>query len=218
VSVAIITAAWGRYWAEFGDQFQASTAALQPAAAQVIVASPEQLYVAPHVTNVRSSINMWDSFSDAASHVTADWIWAVGVDDTYPVDALADLPEDCDVISVAAQRADGAPWAANPNGFVKMLGVSYNPMLGSCIVRRHVWGMVPWRRVVWPDWMQWLEIHKLGLSVRFDKRPRYFFTRHEGAHSMNPSVQGQAEIDHMRGILQNHDVVPGVMFPPELVD
>ena len=219
MSVAIITAVWGTYWDRFGQAFQDSTANLDPAAAQVIVASPMALDVADHVQNVEfSGERMWDSFSAAAQAVTADWIWAVGIDDTYPTDALVDLPQDCDVISVAGQRSDGIQWAANPNGYDKILGIGYNPMQGSCIVRRHVWQLAPWRRVVWPDWMQWLEIRKLGLKVAFDPKPRYHFLRHDGAHSMNASAIGEAEIDQMRGILRAGHVKPGLVFPPEPVE
>lgn len=219
MSVAIITAVWGTYWDRFGQAFQDSTANLDPAAAQVIVASPTPLDVADHVQNVQfSGERMWDSFSAAAQAVTADWIWAVGIDDTYPTDALVDLPQDCDVISVAGQRSDGIHWAANPNGYDKILGIGYNPMQGSCIVHRHVWQLAPWRRVVWPDWMQWLEIRKLGLKVAFDPKPRYHFLRHDGAHSMNASAIGEAEIDQMRGILRAGHVKPGLVFPPEPVE
>ena len=218
MSVAIITAVWGNYWERFGRQFQDSTAALNPAAAQIIVASPTPLEVDPHVTVVPCEQLMWDSFSDAARAVTADWIWAVGIDDTYPTDALADLPTGCDVISVAGRRADGIPWAADESGFRRILQIGHNPMQGSCIVRRDVWPLAPWRRVVWPDWMQWLEIRKLRLNVAFDRRPRYDFIRHDGAHSMHGSATGEAEIAQMRNILNWHNVRPDTVFPPEIVD
>ena len=217
-SYAVIVSVWGDYWERFGEGFIKNVQGLSPQPDEVIVASSVPIDLPAGFTNVISDVMMWDSFNDAVNASSAEWVWPVGVDDRFCEGAFDGLPVDCDVISLTGVRSDnGGLFQADSDAYSWMLNNPNNPMSGSVMMKRHVWDSCPWRRVVWPDWVQWLEIKKLGFNVKFDRVDRFTFVRHDGAHSARPSSLGQQQCDEMRKILREYNVVPGVEFPPQIL-
>jgi hypothetical protein len=217
MSIALVGCSSVEYWQRWGQQFCESIQAMRTKPDEVIIASLEPLNAPDFVTNIETKELFWDSWNDAIRHSTTDWVWPVGVDDLFEVDAVENLDESAEVIAVAGRESTGASFVPDPHGFERILEVGFNPMRGSIMLRREVAVALPWRPVKWADWMLWCEIRHHGYRVVFDSQSRMVHVRHAGAISMNSDSEAEAQVNKLKHWLLTVGVKPGAEWPPVLL-
>ena len=219
MTIAVCVVVWGDFWSRFGGQFIEQMEKLNTEPDEVIVSSPVPLNLPKHWVEILQPHQKWDSWNDTMLTARSEWIMPVGMDDIWYADALdglTDVEDDIDVICNPWMQ-NGQLWAADPIGFENILHSSHNPMLGGALFRKSIIHTIPYRRVVWNDWIQWMEIRKLGYKVAFRGNPCGDHIRREDSYSIRGDANGELECEQMRAILRQHNVVPGVEFPPQIL-
>ena len=216
MSIAVCVTVWGDFWDRYGEQFIEQMSKLNTEPDEVIVSSPKSLKLPKHWHEIIQPHHKWSNWNDTMFAAWSDWVMPVGMDDIWfpdALDGLTDVDEDVKIICNPWMQ-DGQVWAATQEGLDQILHVSHNPMLGGNLIRRSVLWSIPYRQVVWNDWIQWMEIKKLGYKVAFRGNPAYEHIRRSDSYSIAPKANGELECEQMRAILREHEVVPGVEFPP----
>ena len=216
MSIAVCLTVWGDYWDRYGEQFIEQMSKLNTEPDEVIVSSPKALKLPKDWHEIIQPHHKWNNWNDTMFAAWSDWVMPVGMDDIwYPdaLDGLTDVDEDVNIICNPWMQ-DGQLWAASEEGFNQILNISNNPMLGGILIRRSVLWSIPYRQVIWNDWIQWMEIKKLGYKVAFKGNPCGDHIRRSDSYSIAPKANGELECEQMRAILREHEVVPGVEFPP----
>ena len=216
MSIAVCVTVWGDFWDRFGVQFIEQMSKLNTQPDEVIVSSPKPLNLPKHWHEIVQPHHKWSNWNDTMFAAWSDWVMPVGMDDIwYPdaLDGLTDVADDVNIITYPWTQ-DGTINGPTQEGFDQILHVSHNPMLGGSLIRRSVLWSIPYRQVVWNDWIQWMEIKKLGYKVAFKPRPVCEHIRRPDSYSIAPKANGELECEQMRAILREHEVVPGVEFPP----
>jgi len=219
MSIAICVVVWGNYWERFGAQFIEQMENLNTEPDEIIVSSPVPLKLPKHWVEILEPHKKWDSWNSTISSARSEWICPAGMDDIWfpdGLDGLTDVPDDVNVIN-AAWMENGRLWGADPIGFQNILHSSHNPMFGMTLWRKSISDKIPYRQVVWNDWIQWMEIRKLGYKVEFKTKPMGDHIRHPDAYSIRGDPNGELQCEQMRAILRQHSVVPGVEFPPQIL-
>ena len=219
MSIAVCVTVWGDFWDRFGVQFIEQMSKLNTEPDEVIVSSPKALNLPKHWHEIVQPHHKWNSWNDTMFASSSEWVMPVGMDDIWfpdALDGLTDVDEDVNIICNPWMQ-DGQLWAATQEGFNQILNVSHNPMLGGILIRRSVLWSIPFRQVVWNDWIMWMEIKKLGYKVAFRGNPCGDHIRRSDSYSIAPSANGELECEQMRAILREHEVVPGVEFPPRIL-
>jgi hypothetical protein len=219
MSIAVCVTVWGDFWDRFGGQFIEQMEKLNTEPDEVIVSSPVPLNLPKHWHEIVQPHHKWNNWNDTMFAANSDWVMPVGMDDIwYPdaLDGLTDVDDDVNIIAFPCMQ-DGHLWAANQEGFNQILHVSHNPMLGGSLIRRSVLWSIPYRQVVWNDWIQWMEIRKLGYKVAFKTKPICDHIRRDDSYSIRGDANGELQCEQMRAILREHEVVPGVEFPPRIL-
>ena len=219
MSIAVCVTVWGDFWDRFGVQFIEQMSKLNTEPDEVIVSSPKTLNLPKHWHEIVQPHHKWNSWNDTMFASSSEWVMPVGMDDIWfpdALDGLTDVDEDVNIICNPWMQ-DGQLWAATQEGFNQILNVSHNPMLGGILIRRSVLWSIPFRQVVWNDWIMWMEIKKLGYKVAFRGNPCGDHIRRSDSYSIAPSANGELECEQMRAILREHEVVPGVEFPPRIL-
>jgi hypothetical protein len=218
MGIAICVVVWGNYWERFGAQFIEQMENLNTEPDEIIVSSPVPLKLPKHWVEILEPHKKWDSWNSTISSARSEWICPAGMDDIWfpdGLDGLTDVPDDVNVIN-AAWMENGRLWGADPIGFQNILHSSHNPMFGMTLWRKSISDKIPYRQVVWNDWIQWMEIRKLGYKVEFKTKPMGDHIRHPDAYSIRGDPNGELQCEQMRAILRQHSVVPGVEFPPQI--
>ena len=216
MSIAVCVTVWGDFWDRFGVQFIEQMSKLNTEPDEVIVSSPKALNLPKHWHEIVQPHHKWSNWNDTMFAAWSDWVMPVGMDDIwYPdaLDGLTDVDDDVNIITYPWTQ-DGNVIGPTQEGFDQILHVSHNPMVGGYLIRRSVLWSIPYRQVVWNDWIQWMEIKKLGYKVAFKPRPVCEHIRRPDSYSIAPNANGELECEQMRAILREHEVVPGVEFPP----
>jgi hypothetical protein len=216
VGIAFVAAVWGEFWDLFGQEFLDSLAAMNPAPDEAILVC-DQDYDAPawlRQIRPRSPVPMWDWFNEGVEACSSEWVMVGSVDDVMLSDGLADLDLKGDFISTACLQNGVLETCPSPESWERILDLDQIAIWTGAVFRRDVFLRFPWRRVEYPDWMQWLELKKAGASISFDRKPRFIHRRHEKAHTTHPSPHGDDQIRLMRKWLRSRHVTPGVDWPP----
>ena len=216
MSIAVCVTVWGDFWDRFGVQFIEQMSKLNTQPDEVIVSSPKPLNLPKHWHEIVQPHHKWSNWNDTMFAAWSDWVMPTGMDDIwYPdaLDGLTDVADDVNIITYPWTQ-DGTINGPTQEGFDQILHVSHNPMVGGYLIRRSVLWSIPFRQVVWNDWIQWMEIKKLGYKVAFKPRPVCEHIRRPDSYSIAPKANGELECEQMRAILREHEVVPGVAFPP----
>jgi hypothetical protein len=202
MNLAVCVASWGTYWDRFGSEFVASMESSSPRPSEVVIVADQEVVIPEWIKSFRprSATPMWDWFNEAVAHSESEYVWLLGVDDLLTSHGLIGLKLAGDAINVAGLEHDRV-WVGTPQEYSGIIYRHGNPMLGGIILKRDVYLRIPWRRVIWSDWMQWIEINHAGLDVRFDRTPRMVHRRHPGAHSMKVSELGERQINEMKRML-----------------
>ena len=216
MSIAVCVTVWGDFWDRFGEQFVEQMEKLNTEPDEVIVSSPKPLNLPKHWHEIIQPHHKWNNWNDTMFAAHSDWVMPSGMDDIwYPdaLDGLTDVDEDVNIITYPWTQ-DGTVNSPTQEGFDQILNVSHNPMVGGYLIRRSILWSIPYRQVVWNDWIQWMEIKKLGYKVAFRGNPGGEHIRRPDSYSIAPKANGELECEQMRAILREHEVVPGVEFPP----
>ena len=219
MSIAVCVTVWGDFWDRFGQQFIEQMEKLNTKPDEVIVSSPTALNLPKHWHEIVQPHHKWSNWNDTMFAASSDWVMPVGMDDIwYPdaLDGLTDVDDDVKIICNPWMQ-DGRVWAATQEGFNQILHVSHNPMVGGYLIRRSILWSIPFRQVVWNDWIQFMEIKKLGYKVAFRGNPCGDHIRRPDSYSIASNANGELECEQMRAILREHEVVPGVEFPPQIL-
>ena len=220
MSIAIISTVWGDYWEKFGSQFVESMSNLNTKPDEILISSPEPLELPEGWVNIVQPLHKWNCWNDLMLMAKSDWLIVVGMDDIWfpdGLDGLADVEDDVDIQAVACLE-NGMIWDADPIGFENILHSNHNPMRGGSAIRRSVVEKVLYRETIWCDWIQWMEIRKLGFKVKFRTSPLLLdHIRHPDAYSIRGDANGELQCEQMRAILRQHNVVPGIEFPPQIL-
>ena len=219
MSIAVCVTVWGDFWDRFGVQFIEQMSKLNTEPDEVIVSSPKPLNLPKDWHEIIQPHHKWSNWNDTMFAAWSDWVMPVGMDDIWYPDALDGLTDVADDVNIICNpwMQDGQLWAASEEGFNQILNISNNPMLGGILIRRSVLWSIPYRQVVWNDWIQWMEIKKLGYKVAFRGNPCGEHIRRPDSYSMHPIANGELQCEQMRAILREHEVVPGVEFPPRIL-
>ena len=216
MSIAVCVVVWGDFWDRFGGQFIEQMEKLNTEPDEVIVSSPVALNLPKHWHEIVQPHHKWNSWNDTMFAANSDWVMPVGMDDIWFPDALDGLTDVDDDVKIICNPwiENGQLWSANQESFDQILHVSHNPMRGGTLIRRSVLWSIPYRQVVWNDWIQWMEIKKLGYKVAFRGNPCGDHIRRPDSYSIAPQANGELQCEQMRAILREHEVIPGVEFPP----
>lgn len=200
--VAFVTAAWGGYLEKFGREWIEAIARMNPRPKDVVIVSDHELDAPSWVRQFRpvSSVHNWDWFNEAVQHARAEWVVCVGIDDLFHSNGLARLKLEGDAVAFAHTHV-GNLMAPTADGYAKIMERSDNPMYGGAVFRRDVFLRFPWRRVVFPDWYQWIEFRHAGVDVRCDPTPRFVWRRHKAAHSSNRHPRAMEQIVELKSRL-----------------
>jgi len=219
MSIALCVVVWGDFWDRFGGQFIEQIAKLNTQPDEVIISSPERLSLPKGWLNIVEPHVKFDSWNSSMFAAESEWVMPIGMDDIWyadGLDGLTDVADDVDVICNPWMQ-NRRMWAADPIGFENILHQSHNPMLGSFLIRKRLFPNVPFRQVVWNDWIWWMEVRKLGYKVEFRGNPCGDHIRREDSYSIRGDPNGELQCEQMRAILREHSVVPGVEFPPRIL-
>ena len=205
------------YWQKFGEQYTSMIEAMNPKPDEIILSSLVPLDVPPSVRNIITKELFWDGINEAVELSSCDWVVSAGVDQIMLPDSLVGLDRDCDVISIAGRTQNDSLFQADPDGYENILTLKRNPMSGMTVCRRESYLRFPTRRSPYSDWIQWMEFRKAELNVQFDTTQRFIHWRHPDAMSFLPNLQGEADVAMFRDLINEHEVVPGVEFPPRIL-
>lgn len=206
------------YWERFGQTYSEMIEAMSPQPDEVIVASLVPLNVPSFIRNIETKELFWDGCYEAAVACESKWIVPLGIDMIMKPDGLANLDRDCDVISIAGVMSDGRPFKADPQGYERIFDIDWNPMSGMPVIRREIAVRFPPRRTPYADWINWFEFKKAGLRVEFDEQVRFIHVRHPNAISYSPNPKGEADVRVMRDLFKQHEIAPGMDFPPIILE
>ena len=213
--VSVAVACWGHYWSRVGQDFIASMESARPA--EVVIVTNDRISVPGWFTVKKpaSSVPMWDWFNEAVVHCKSPWIVIAGVDDIYFESAFHDLDTSGDAVTIGMienGQVHHSPGLEHWNH--QLLRESTGDAWYPTVVRREVLLKYPWRRVVYPDWIQVLEFRYGNIDLRFDQRPRFEHRMFPGNHSYTQSPIGYHQVRYMKRLLQTGLVIPGSEWPP----
>lgn len=214
-TISLAVACWGSYWSRFGAEFLASLEEMDPKFSEVVLVA-QGIDVPPWIRLVRpqSDVRQWDWFNEAVDVCTSKWIMVGAIDDPMLPDGLADFKFRGDFIATSCMQ-NGTLESASRESWERLMDVRETAIWTSALFKRDVFLKHPWRQVVYPDWMQWLELKHVGAKITFDSKPRFIHRRHDGAHTMFPSHIGDRQIREMKRMLANGQVTPGNHWPPQ---
>ena len=216
MTIAICATVWGDFWQRFGQQFIEQMEKLNTEPDEIIISSPVPLNLPKHWHEIVQPHNKWDCWNDTMFAAKSEWVMPVGMDDIWfadGLDGITDVDDDIDVISVTCME-NGDFWEAHLFGYNNILELPHNPMKGAYLIRRSKLDAVPFRHVVYNDWMQFMEMKKLYYKIAFKTTPVCDHIRRPDSYSIGVIPAGIDEIEQMRQILLSHDVIPGTEFPP----
>lgn len=177
--LSVIVPAWGpvgNAYSRYVARWWAAVEAMTPGPAEVVVvhSNPEPiglLALAPPGLSVRSvaicSDRVEDFVNAGVEAASQPWVSAIGVDDVYRRDALADLA------AADAMGADIMVWDQEELGshvwrcfWSPTVLQTANTIAGSCPFRRDLWRRVGGQpRLGWSDWGFWLRCAAAGAKA-----------------------------------------------------
>jgi hypothetical protein len=217
--VAIVTASWGSYWKQFGHQFVASIRAMQPFPAEVIIVTDQDIKVPEWIRVVppRSDVQKWDWFNEGVEATIAEWVMIGSVDDPMFWDGLADINLTGDLVSTTCHQEGHVETFPGRTYWDRVfLEPQTTAVWTGAVFRRDVFLRFPWRRVVYSDWMQLLELRYANAAISFDRKPRFIHRWQAGSHSYTPSATGDKQIRELKRLLVAGGVQPGIEWPPKI--
>jgi hypothetical protein len=217
-NLTLIGASWGaEYFERWGDRWLASILALDPAPAQIVVATDRELPLPSHFKQVRAEQPYhWEAFNGAARAVETEWLCGLALDDTLPPDALQDIDMSGDVEASWALDSNGTLMKPRQEKWMNILNEDWYPLSGYQIIKRDVFLAFPYRPIEWPDWVQALEWRDAGIQVRFTERVRQNYTLHADQHSRVRNYEvAMARIRMAKQMIMTRGMKPGNCWPPE---
>jgi hypothetical protein len=208
---------WGDYWERFGDGWVDSIWALDPAPAEVIVATDRllKLPVGWKQTDLREPY-FWESVHHVCRQASYEYVAPVAIDDRMPVDGLADLVLEGDIIVSGHKDSDGTVKIPKREDYERAFDTPFYTLSGYAVFKKDVFERIPLRPIMWPDWVASIEYLQHGLDVRFEDRVRYHYTLHKDQHSRKGDFGiALKNVGLAQMMARNGGLKPGAVWPPE---
>lgn len=183
MSVTVISCLYGSTHDRFYMDWLAAVHKLDPAPAEVIVATDRYRHLTDGVLEVfhrNNSFRFPQAFylNKALDAVETDWIWQLDIDDLAFPDALADIDlQGVDVFQMGYERSDGLIHLPRADG-------PLNQYVAGSLIRtgaiRHIGGF---RDVEHQDSDIWKRLLEVGAVFAAADRPRFYYRRHTDART-----------------------------------
>lgn len=197
--ITVVATCYGDYWDTFGDQWQASIAALDPPPAEVILVSDVPHDVDGVWNIVIGPAHMADYWMVGALASQTEWVSLSGFDDVWATDAMTPFETTADVYGFPVMMTGlRSGLFAYTGGYETICHVGYNPMLGDFFYRRDLLERLPLRRMGYMDWAHFAEMSHFGYRFDAGGPVRAYKTRHPAAFSLVNDPDCQREIDEFK--------------------
>lgn len=217
VGVTLVSMVWGDYWGRFGDEWIESVWALDPAPAEVILATDKlrQLPVGWKQVDLVEP-GHWEGLHNVIRYASQDYVVPLMVDDRMPVDGLADLVLEGDIIVSGHKDSAGTVNIPEKADYERAFDVPFYTLTGFAVYKRDVFERIPYRPIMWADWVASIEYLQHGLDVRFEDRVRQLYTLHPDQHSRSSDfAEARRNVRHAQMMARNGGMKPGAVWPPE---
>lgn len=187
---------------------------------EVVIVTDQQISVPSSwiVKRPVSSIRMWDWFNEAVEHCTSEWIIVPGIDDIYFPNAFTDISLIGDVVFIClVHNGIAGHFPSLDEWRDRVLRLDSNPGWMPIICRRDAFLKYPWRRIIYPDWLQIIEFRYHELIISIDPTPRFTHRVHRSNHSgisWHQSI-GFSQVRFVQKVMQSEPVMPGPEWPPQ---
>jgi len=184
-NITVISCLYGRTHDRFLGEWLASVRQLDPAPAEVIIATDRFRHITDGALEVFRRRNHGCRYpqafylNKALEHVETAWVWQLDIDDVAFPDALAGLDDRyiTDVIQMGFERSDGLIHLPQRGGPI-------NQYVAGSIIRtaalRHIGGF---RDVEHQDSDVWKRLIAIGAEFVSADRPRFHYRRHAQART-----------------------------------
>lgn len=216
-TVSLVSVASQEYWDKWGEQWLMVIAGLDPQPNEILLVSdittdlPDSIRQIPTVEPF-----FWESFNHGLREASSDYVAYLGLDDTMPTDAFADLVLEGDVLVSSTLGNDGLLRTPTKEQWMKCLTEFWYTLDGYKIVHRDIAHLIPYRPVAWADWVASLEYYQHCLEIRFEERVRYFYNLHDGQQSKPKDMrEALRQVRLVQRMIWDGGIKPGSCFPPE---
>lgn len=222
-NLTCVVFSWGSHFDKYGQDFVKSVVAVDPQPTEFLFLTDKLREGLPN--NFRQVLLPdigFDNWSQhPLEHIKTDWWCSWGLDDLMPVDGFSDLVFDGEIVVSASMDSNGVVHTPTREGYDSMFEQKTYQMQGWWMAKVELSKRIPSRPVVWEDWIQWFEFKMHDVDVRFDSKIRHFYCLHDEQHSnilVKEKVDdAKANIELMRKLVQQGNVKPGAVWPPELL-
>ena len=217
VGVTLVSMVWGDYWGRFGDEWIDSVWALDPAPAEVILATDKlrQLPVGWKQVDLVEPKH-WGTIHHLFRCASQDYVAPLMVDDRMPPNGLADLVLEGDIIVSGHLDSFDAVRMPRRENYERAFDAPFYTLSGYAVYKKDVFERIPYRPIMWADWVASIEYLQHGLDVRFEDRVRMFYTLHDDQHSRKGNFDvALRNVGLAQMMARNGGLKPGAVWPPE---
>jgi len=183
-NVTVISCLYGRTHDRFLPEWLAAVRQLDPAPAEVIIATDHYRHLTDGVFEVFRRRNDGSRYpqafylNQALEHVETEWIWQLDIDDVAFPDALDGIETvTADVFQMGYERSDGLVYLP-PIVSPEYLAGRNVYVAGSCIRTDTLRSVGGFPDLAFQDWGLWRELARTGATFAASDRPRFHYRRH----------------------------------------
>jgi hypothetical protein len=215
-----VVVSWGSWFNKYGQDFIKNVTAANPQPTEFLFLTDKLQEGLPN--NFRQvlvpDIDINNRWRYALEYTRTGWWCCLGLDDLMPADGFRDLVFDGDIVLSAWMDSNGVVHTPTKERYDSMFEQQAYQMQGWWMARVGLDKRIPKRPIVWEDWVQWFEFKMHEVDVRFDPQIRMFYRVHrEQFSNVRNSQNAMAKINLMRELVQQGNVKPGAVWPPELL-
>ena len=185
-SVTVISCLYGRTHDRFLWEWLSAVRQLDPAPAEVIIATDRYRHITDGALEVFRRHNDGTRYpqafylNKALEQVETEWVWIHDIDDLAFPDALEGLDDvDADVFQMGYLRSDGLVYLPPELAAAEVLASPRNPFVaGSCVRTEALRAVGGFPDIAFQDWGLWLQLARAGATFAASDRPRFHYRRH----------------------------------------
>lgn len=201
--VTCISVVYGDYWDLFSDGWIASIRALDPAPAEVILATDVPRRIDGVRTITIGQAHMADYYNATVAEAKTDWIFGGGFDDPWLPHAMMPVDTEADAYGYPMFRTGLInDTFSYKGGYDNIINLNHNPMEGGWFYRTELLREIPFPRVGLLDYAHFLYMRAAAKTIDAGGPPRSTMPRHERAHSMYHNAEHEAEIADIKAALR----------------
>lgn len=214
--VSLVGFCWGDFWERFGKQWVECVEQLDPQPERKLLFTDRTVDLpSGWEQRITGQKTIHGFLNEDAPTCETGYVANLMMDDLMPTDALADLQLGADVIASGHTDSLGNVNIPTRERYENCLDEPWFPLSGYQIMRTDLPTRIPFRPVVWSDWIAMFEWYQHNISIHFDGKIRQFYTIRDGQDSQpNKPNQARANIHLMRDLIRGGGVVPGAVWPP----